>query len=303
MIGELTDQPPFLIRKLGARARRRVGSSPSRTVASFRVKMRRSSSWDFGWPARKASARSTRTPPSSKDCSGKTEHPVAALRHLRPHVVERIRQQRQGAHVLDRILSGAPGNDVRKPSGLEPCREQFGRPAHDLAQLRLAQRRHIDLPMHLEKWFVFLQLAEKIRTHAHQRVQTRIGNACSNHLRKPAALVLLGANVQLLALVDIEEKGRRAWSDPVPCSGARWRRADRAAWPCRRATARSSHSAASTRSRISRVKLPSVEKRLDQRLERLGPWLEREEAPAAAFLKGMRPARALHPHPRAMPGA
>ena len=32
--------------------------------------------------------------------SGKAEHPVTALHHLRPHVVERIRQQRQGAHVL-----------------------------------------------------------------------------------------------------------------------------------------------------------------------------------------------------------
>src|SRR5262249_62183631 len=40
---------------------------------------------------------------------------------------------------------------------------------------------------------------------------------------------------------------------------------------------------------IGRSKLPSVEKRFDQRFERLGPGLEREEAPAAAFLKGMWP--------------
>ena len=40
---------------------------------------------------------------------------------------------------------------------------------------------------------------------------------------------------------------------------------------------------------IGRAKLPSVEKRFDQRLERLGPGLEREEAPAAALLKGLRP--------------
>jgi hypothetical protein len=36
--------------------------------------------------------------------------------------------------------------------------------------------------MHLEKWFVFLKLAEKVRTHAHQHVQTRIGNTLRDHL-------------------------------------------------------------------------------------------------------------------------
>jgi len=62
--------------------------------------------------------------------------------------------------------------------------------------------------MHAVKWLVFLQFAEKVRTHAHQHGKTRVGNALCNHLRIPVALVLFSAHVQLLALVDIEKKRR-----------------------------------------------------------------------------------------------
>ena len=144
--------------------------------------------------------------PKLEGLRGKTEHPIVVLHHLLPHIVERVRQQRQGTHVLDRILSRPARNDVRKLRGLKPCRKQFGRPAHHLAQFRLAQRRHIDLPTHFVKWFVFLQLTEKIGTHAHQRVQARVGYTLRNHLREPPALALLGAYVKLLPLIDVEQE-------------------------------------------------------------------------------------------------
>ena len=40
-----------------------------------------------------------------------------------------------------------------------------------------------------------------------RHVQTRIANTLCNYFRKSLALALLGAHVQLLTLVDIEEKG------------------------------------------------------------------------------------------------
>ena len=69
---------------------------------------------------------------------------------------------------------------------------QFGRPTHDRSQLGLAQWWHIDLSTHLVERFVFLQLGEKICTHAHQHVKPWIGNALCDHLRKPSTLALLG---------------------------------------------------------------------------------------------------------------
>jgi hypothetical protein len=89
------------------------------------------------------------------------------------------------------------------------------RPDHNFAQLRLAQWRHIDLQMHSEKRFVSLQLAEKIGAHAHQCIQSRIGNTLPNYLRKSVALALLSAHVQLLALVDIEDLDINGQKTPV----------------------------------------------------------------------------------------
>src|SRR5262249_58045679 len=97
---------------------RRIGSSPSRSklqgedaaklVLGFRV------------VGEKGIGAIDQDASKLEGLSGKAEHPVTALQHLRPHIVERIRQQRQGTDVLDRILRGAPGNDVRNFSGLEP---------------------------------------------------------------------------------------------------------------------------------------------------------------------------------------
>ena len=81
---------------------------------------------------------------------GKAQCAIAVAHHLRPHVVERVGQKRQGAYVLDRILCRAAGDDVDKPFGLEPRPEQLRRPADDLTQLLLAQRRHVDVLARLE---------------------------------------------------------------------------------------------------------------------------------------------------------
>ena len=103
--------------------------------------------------------------------------------------------------------------------------------------------------------------------------QTRIGNALRNHLRKPAALALLGAHVKLLALIDIEEKGGRLGLIQFLVAGARSHRAGRAVGlavaqeldpaillllPLRGSVASNCH--------VS-------QKWLDQRLDRLGPGL------------------------------
>ena len=72
-----------------------------------------------------------------KGLGGKAQRPVTLLHHVRPHVVERVGEERQGAHVLDRVLRGASGDDIDEAFVLEPGGEQLGRPAHNLPQFRL----------------------------------------------------------------------------------------------------------------------------------------------------------------------
>ena len=55
------------------------------------------------------------------------QHAVAALDHLRPHVVEQVGQERQRAGVLGRFLGRPPRDVGRKPVGLEARRQQRGR--------------------------------------------------------------------------------------------------------------------------------------------------------------------------------
>jgi hypothetical protein len=76
-------------------------------------------------------------------------------------------------------------------------------------QIRLPQRRHVNLPVNAIERLIPLQVAEEISTQAHQRTQALIGKTLGKHLRESAPLALLGAHVQLFALVDIDEKGRR----------------------------------------------------------------------------------------------
>src|SRR5262249_46295481 len=112
---------------------------------------------------------------------------------------------------------------------------------------------------------------------------------------KSVTLVFLGAHVQLLALVDIEKKGGGLGSIEflVAALSGIEQIAQRGL-----AVAQEPDPAILLIHPlgIGRAKLPRVEKRFNQRLERLGPGLEREEAPAAALLKDLRPcAGRAHP--------
>ena len=77
-------------------------------------------------------------------CRRQAQHAVAAADHLGPHVVEQVGEQRQRARVLGRFLGRPAGDIVGEMIDLEAGGEKLGRPAHDLAQLRLAQGRHLD---------------------------------------------------------------------------------------------------------------------------------------------------------------
>jgi hypothetical protein len=137
------------------------------------------------------------------------QHAVATLDHLGPHVIEEIREQRQCARILGRFLGCASRDIDRKPVGLKACGEQRGRAAHHLAQLRLTQRRHVDLPTRVEQGLVALQRAHEIRTDAHKRAQTWIAKTLHEDFREAPALAQLGPHIKLLALIDVQEKGRR----------------------------------------------------------------------------------------------
>ena len=57
--------------------------------------------------------------------------------------------------------------------------------------------------------FVLLQFAEEVGAQAHHRAQPPVAETDRDEFRKAAALPLLGAQVKLFALVDVEQKGRR----------------------------------------------------------------------------------------------
>jgi hypothetical protein len=136
-------------------------------------------------------ARSASTPPSSIACG------------------EQIGEQRQRAGVLGRFLRRPPGDVGREAVGLEARREERGRPAHDLAQLALTQRRHVDLAVHGIERLVVLQCAQEVGAQAHQHHQARVAELLREQLGEAAALAFVGADIELLALVDIEEERRR----------------------------------------------------------------------------------------------
>ena len=151
---------------------------------------------------------------------------------------------------------------------------ELGRAAHHLTQLRLAQRRHVDQAMRGIERFVFLQIAEKVRPHAQHCPQTRVAERMRQDFGEAAALALLGAHVQLLALIDVEKEGRRLGLIQSRGSGARSRRAGPARWSL--AVEKQLHPSRYVLDAggIDRVELPGPEKRLDQSLDRLGARLE-----------------------------
>jgi hypothetical protein len=71
------------------------------------------------------------------------------------------------AGVLDRLLSGAPGDVTSQTIGLEAGGQQRRWAAHHVEQLRLAQRLHFDLVRRAVERLVVLQFAEKVGAHAH----------------------------------------------------------------------------------------------------------------------------------------
>ena len=179
-------------------------------------------------------------------------------------------------------------DDVDKPVGLEPRREQLRRAADDLAQLLLAQRRHVDLLARLEQRLVVLQMAEEVGAQAHHRAQTRVGQRLREQFGEAPALPLLGAHVKLLALVDVEKEARRlglieflaAALGGVDQIGQRGLAVAQQLDPAMLML----HPLG-----IGCGELPGVEERLHQRLERIGAGLERQKAPLAAVLKDRRP--------------
>ena len=174
----------------------------------------------------------------------KPQHAVPGLQHLSPHVVERVGEERQGAHVPDQILRGALGDDVDEPFALEARAEQLRRTAHHLAQFLLAERRHVDLQASLEQRLVALQGPVEVGAHAHHRAQARVGQRLRQRVRRNAAARALRRARKAPRPDRRRDRRPAAWADRAPCGGVRWRRSGRRASPCP-ARARSSHAAAS----------------------------------------------------------
>jgi hypothetical protein len=209
MVGKLRDQPPLLLREL-----RSQGPPPRRlAILSHRGKLERKdpSKLVLGLGV----AREESIGALNQHTAGlyrlhrQAKYPVASMDHLRPHVVEEIGKEGQSAGVFRRLLRASFGDIVRKTIGLEPRGENLGEARHDLAQFRLAQRWYVDLAMRFIKRFVALQVAKKVRAQAHEGPKTLIGKTLREHFREAAALALLGAQVELFALIDIEHERRR----------------------------------------------------------------------------------------------
>ena len=258
--------------------------------------LRSDSRRETGWRARPARR------PRSTDCSGKPQHAVAGLDHRSPHVVERVGEERQRAGVLRRILRGALRDHVDEPLVLEARAEQLGRLAHHLAQAVLAERRHVDLQAGLEQRLVALQEPDRSRS-ACSSSRAGAGRAApsANEFGEAPPLLLPGAGVKLLALIDVEKKGRRlgliellaaalGGVDQVGEGRLALQQLDPLKLPL-------------DALRVGRVELPSVEKTIDQRLDRLGAGLQREEAPLAAVLEDRRPRLGRARRRRARPDA
>ena len=136
----------------------------------------------------------------------------------------------------------------------------------------------------------------EVGAHAHHHAQARVGERLSQEFGEAPPLVLSGARVKLLALIDIEEEGRRlgltellaaalGGVDQVGEGRLALHRLDPVKLPL-------------DALRVGRVELPGVEKAIDQRLDRLRAGLQRQKAPLPAVLEDRRPGVG----PRASPG-
>src|SRR5215216_5403899 len=102
--------------------------------------------------------------------------------------------------------------------------------------------------------------------------------------------MLLGAHIQFFALIDVEEKG--GGLNPIKFLVTALgfvEQIGKSGLPVRVEQQLEPFVPVLDTSGITSVELPSIEKRLDQRLQRLGSGLQGEETPASAFLKSLRP--------------
>jgi hypothetical protein len=83
------------------------------------------------------------------------------------------------------------------------------RTAHHLAQLLFAERLHVDLHTGPEQRLVALQGPIEVGAHAHHDAQARVGQRPAQKFREAPPLMLLGARVKLLALIDVVKESRR----------------------------------------------------------------------------------------------
>ena len=172
--------------------------------------------------------------------------------------------------------------------GLEARRKQLGRAAHHLVQLRLAQRRHFDTMIRLEQPLIVLQRAGEIRPQTHQRAQTRVRQPGRENLGEARALARLGTHVELLALVHIDEEGGRLGLPQLlvtPLGRVQEMAKAELAFeePCHPLVL------PPRPQRIGGFEPPGAQEFLDQRLDRFRPRPQREETPAAAVAKRLRP--------------
>jgi hypothetical protein len=98
-----------------------------------------------------------------------------------------------------RTLRRPPGDVGGKLLGFETGGEQCGGPAHHLAQLDFAQRRHVDQAMHGIERLVFLQVTEEVGPHADHRTQARVTEVMSQDFREAPALAFSGAHEKLFS--------------------------------------------------------------------------------------------------------
>ncbi len=142
-------------------------------------------------------------------CAGKRSTPSPRL-IIGVHISSReIRKKRQRAGILGGLSAVRRAISAASPSVSKRAESSCSRPAHRLVQLCLAQRGHVDLLVRLVKGRIVLQRAEEIRAQAHQRAQPRIAEALGQQRRKTPALTFLGPHVELFALIDVNEEGRR----------------------------------------------------------------------------------------------
>ena len=166
--------------------------------------------------------------------------------------------------------------------------EQLRRPAHDLAQLLLAQRRHVDLLARLEQRLVALQRAEEVGAHAHHHAQARVGQRLRKQFGEAPPLVAPRRARKAPRPDRRRERRPAAWVDRVPRGGARWRRSDRRASPC---PGKSSIQPCCcfTRSGSVAANCQVSRKHSTSALSGSAPGLSDEKAPLPAVLKDRRP--------------